>query len=83
MTRLQRDLRFAPTGFVGYWILKKDAPHFIQHRAGFAFGYAVARQTSIRNPASSIEYLTLYGSNVNANDIFISDSGLSGLGSMF
>jgi hypothetical protein len=29
---LMRDLHFAPTGFVGYWILKKDAPHFIQHR---------------------------------------------------
>jgi hypothetical protein len=44
-----------------YWILKKDAPHFIQHRA------------------SKIEYLAFYGSNVNANDILISDSGLSGL----
>jgi len=32
--------------------------------------------------ASSIEYLALHGSNVNANDIFISDSGLSGLGLM-
>jgi hypothetical protein len=44
-----------------YWILKKDAPHFTQHRA------------------SKIEYLAFYGSNVNANDILISDSGLSGL----
>jgi|LGVF01.2.fsa_nt_gb hypothetical protein len=61
MPRLQRDLRFAPTGFVGYWILKKDAAHFIQHRV------------------SKIEYLVLYGSNVNAIDIFISDSGLSWL----
>jgi len=62
MPRLQRDLRFAPTGFVGYWILKKDAPHFIQHRV------------------SRIEYLALYGSNVNTNNIFIFGSGLSVLG---
>jgi len=34
----------------------------------------------IQNRASRIEYLALYGSNVNANDIFISGSGLSGLG---
>jgi len=34
----------------------------------------------IQHRASKIEYLAFYGSNVNANDILISDSGLSGLG---
>jgi|GEM_PF-4315556 len=34
----------------------------------------------IQNRASRIEYLALYGSNVNTNDIFIFGSGLSGLG---
>jgi len=34
----------------------------------------------IQHRISSIKYLVLYGSNVSANDIFISDSGLSGLG---
>ncbi|MCP4367869.1 MAG: hypothetical protein GY797_07125 [Deltaproteobacteria bacterium] len=65
MPRLQRDLRFAPTGFVGYWILLiMDAPYLIRYRV------------------SKIEYLALYGSNVNAVDIFIFGSGLPGLGFM-
>ncbi len=40
----------------GYWILKiRYAPYLIQHRPGFALGYAVASQTSIQHPESSIQ----------------------------
>jgi hypothetical protein len=34
----------------------------------------------IQHRVSRIKYLCLYGSNVNANDIFIFGSSLSGLG---
>jgi hypothetical protein len=36
----------------------------------------------IQHRASRIEYLALYGSNVNANNIFIFGSGSSGLGNI-
>jgi len=50
---------------------------------GFQLKTSIEHQaSSIKYRASRIEYLALYGSNVNANDIFISDSGLSGLGLM-
>jgi len=70
MPRLQRDLRFAPTGFVEYWILVSGCWILVT-------GYRFPVKNEYR--ASSIEYLALYCSNVNANDIFISDSGLPGL----
>jgi len=59
----------------------------IEHRPGFASGfrlrfsnYALTRRHGKANehPVSSIQYRA--SRNVNTNDIFISDSGLSGLG---
>jgi hypothetical protein len=71
MPRLQRDLRFAPTGFVEYWILvtgywilgyqfpAKKRVSSIKHRVS-SIKHRVSsieyRESSIENPVSSNEY---------------------------